>query len=188
MSTPTYTPRAGSLASQVISFFRNNPDEELLLDDITDKFDCTRGNIHTLLKDAVEAALLARYRNDDGDSVYKPGAACGTYATPDVTIAATIAATVAKTKAADAQLAAIDFAALQVDEGVPYHPVSGVKGFNKWDPLYARLTKAGQSVELPRALRDRLFTECGKRNKKTGAKTWAISSTGPDTCRLWRLL
>ena len=97
-------------------------------------------------------------------------------------------ATVAKTKAADAQLAAIDFAALQVDEGVPYHPVSGVKGFNKWDPLYARLTKAGQSVELPRALRDRLFTECGKRNKKTGAKTWAISSTGADTCRLWRLL
>ena len=43
-------------------------------------------------------------------------------------------------------------------------------------------------MELPRALRDRLFTECGKRNKKTGAKTWAISSTGPDTCRLWRLL
>ena len=30
MTTPpnTYTPRAGSLASQVISFFRNNPDEE----------------------------------------------------------------------------------------------------------------------------------------------------------------
>ena len=184
MTTPTYTPRAGSLASQVIGFFRHNPDEELLLDDITDKFDCTRGNIHTLLKDAVEAALLARYRNDDGDYVYKPGAACGTYATPDVTIAATVA----KTKAADAQLAAIDFAALQVDEGVAYHPVSGVKGFNKWNPLFARLTKAGQSVELPRALRDRLFTECGKRNKKTGAKTWAISSTGPDTCRLWRLL
>jgi hypothetical protein len=44
MTAPTYTPRAGSLASQVISFFRNNPDEELLLDDITDKFDATRGN------------------------------------------------------------------------------------------------------------------------------------------------
>ena len=182
--TPTYTPRAGSLASQVIGFFRHNPDEELLLDDITDKFDYTKGNIHTLLAEAVRSELLARYRNDDGDYVYKPGAACGTYAPPDVTIAAAVA----KTEAADAQMTAIDFAALQVDESVPYHPVSGVKGFNKWDPLYARLTKAGQSVELPRALRDRLFTECGKRNKKTGAKTWAISSTGPDTCRLWRLL
>ena len=139
MTTPTYTPRAGSLASQVIGIFRQNPDEELLLDDITDKFDYTRGNIHTLLKDAVEAALLARYRNDDGDYVYKPGAACGTYATPDVTIAATAA----KTKAADAQLAAIDFAAIQVDEDVAYQPAAGVKGFNKWDPLYARLTKAG---------------------------------------------
>ena len=186
MTTPpnTYTPRAGSLASQVISFFRNNPDEELLLDDITDKFAATRGNVHTLLSDAVKAELLARERNADGDYLYKPGAACGTYATPDVTIAATVA----KTKATDAQLAAIDFAALQVDEGVPYHPVSGVKGFNKWDPLYARLTKARQSVELPRALRDRLFTECGKRNKKTGAKTWAVSTTSPSTCRLWRLL
>ena len=111
MTTPTYTPRAGSLASQVIGFFRHNPDEELLLDDITDKFDCTKGNIHTLLAEAVRSELLARYRNDDGDYVYKPGAACGAYATPDVTIAATVA----KAKAADAQMAAIDFDALQVD-------------------------------------------------------------------------
>ena len=66
MTTPTYTPRAGSLASQVIGFFRHNPDEELLLDDITDKFDATRGNIHTLLADAVKADLLVRYRNADG--------------------------------------------------------------------------------------------------------------------------
>ena len=62
MNPPTYTPRAGSLASQVISFFRNNPDEELLLDDITDKFAATRGNVHTLLSDAVKAELLARER------------------------------------------------------------------------------------------------------------------------------
>jgi hypothetical protein len=144
MTTPTYTPRAGSLASQVIGFFRHKPDEELLLDDITDKFDATRGNIHTLLADAVKADLLARYRNADGDYVYKPGTACGVYAVPDVTIAATVA------KAADAQMAAIDFDALQVDDGVAYQPAAGVKGFSKWDPLFARLTKAGQSVELPR--------------------------------------
>ena len=55
MTTPTYTPRAGSLASQVIGFFRHNPDEELLLDDITDKFTATRGNVHTLLSDSVKA-------------------------------------------------------------------------------------------------------------------------------------
>ena len=36
MTAAAYTPRAGSLASQVIGFFRHNPDEELLLDDITD--------------------------------------------------------------------------------------------------------------------------------------------------------
>ena len=184
MNAPAYYPRPGSLAAQVVYFFRTNAGEELTLEDIVTKFDTSRGNIHTLLSDAVKAELLARERNADGDYLYKPGRACGTYAPPDVTIAAAVA----KTEAADAQMTAIDFAALQVDESVPYHPVSGVKGFNKWDPLYARLTKAGQSVELPRALRDRLYIECGKRNKKTGAKTWAISSTGPDTCRLWRLL
>lgn len=44
-------------------------------------------------------------------------------------------------------------------------------------------------VQMPRALRDRLSAESHKRNKKAGdTKTWAISSTGPDTCRLWRLL
>jgi len=185
MTTPTYTPRAGSLASQVIGFFRHNPDEELLLDDITDKFDATRGNIHTLLADAVKADLLARYRNADGDYVYKPGTACGVYAVPDVTIAATVA----KAKAADAQMAAIDFDALQVDDGVAYQPAAGVKGFSKWDPLFARLTKAGQSVELPQALHGRLSAESNKRNKKAGdTKTWAISRTSADTCRLWRLL
>ena len=174
MTTPTYTPRAGSLASQVIGFFRHNPDEELLLDDITDKFDATRDNIHT---------LLARYRNADGDYVYKPSAACDAYAN------VTIAATVAKAKAADAQMAAIDFDALQVDDGVAYQPAAGVKGFSKWDPLFARLTKAGQSVELPQALHGRLSAESNKRNKKAGdTKTWAISRTSADTCRLWRLL
>jgi len=132
----------------------------------------------------IDGTTAVGERNADGDYLYKPGRACGTYAPPDVTIAAAVA----KTEAADAQMTAIDFDALQVDDGVAYQPAAGVKGFSKWDPLYARLTKAGQSVELPRALRDRLFTECGKRNKKTGAKTWAISSTGPDTCRLWRLL
>ncbi len=34
---------------------------------------------------------VARYRNADGDYVYKPGTACGVYAVPDVTIAATVA-------------------------------------------------------------------------------------------------
>lgn len=184
MSTPTYTPRAGSLASQVISFFRNNPDEELLLDDITDKFACTRGNVHTLLSDAVKAELLARSRNADGDYLYKPGRACGTYAAP----AAAIAATSAKTLAANRQFQYIDVNALQVDEGLIYTPRGGSKGASKWDKVFAKLTKAGQSVEMPRAFRDRLYTHCSKLNKITGRKTWAVSTTSPSTCRLWRLL
>ncbi len=73
MTRPTYTPRADSLASQCIAFFRYNPDEELMLDDIQNKFTCTRGNIHTLLKPAVEAGWLFRGQNSDGEWIYAKG-------------------------------------------------------------------------------------------------------------------
>ena len=65
-----YTPRADSLPSQVIGYFTNNPKSALLLEEITDLFDCVRGNIHTILRPAVEAGMLARKQNDDGDYVY----------------------------------------------------------------------------------------------------------------------
>lgn len=42
MTGQPYRPRADSLASQCIAFFRANPDEHLLLDDITDKFGAVR--------------------------------------------------------------------------------------------------------------------------------------------------
>ena len=62
-----YKPRSDSLAYQCIHFFTSNPDEELTLEDITDKFDATRGNIHTLLRPAMDAGLLVRAHNQDGD-------------------------------------------------------------------------------------------------------------------------
>lgn len=73
MSAPTYTPRADSMPARVIAFFQRNPDEELSLEDITEKFDATRGNIHTNLGLAVDAGVLLRTRNVDGDYIYKAG-------------------------------------------------------------------------------------------------------------------
>lgn len=72
MST-TYTPRPDSMPARVIAFFQRNPDEELSLEDITEKFDATRGNIHTNLGLAVDAGMLVRDRNVDGDYIYKAG-------------------------------------------------------------------------------------------------------------------
>lgn len=56
----TYTPRSDSLPARVIAFFQRNLDEELSLEDITEKFDTTRGNIHTNLGLAVDAGMLVR--------------------------------------------------------------------------------------------------------------------------------
>ena len=73
MNPHQYTPRPRSLPSPVIAFFQRNPDEELDLDAIVDKFDVGRANIHTQLGGALDAAMLVRDRNVDGDYVYKPG-------------------------------------------------------------------------------------------------------------------
>lgn len=79
MTEPTtYTPQAGSLPSQVSAFFTRNPDETLTLDDITSKFDASRGNIHSLLRKAVEVGLLARTINHESEWIYSPGPACPT--------------------------------------------------------------------------------------------------------------
>lgn len=62
-----------SVAAQVCGYLTNHPVIALTLEDITDKFDAVRGNIHTLLAKSVEAGLLVRGQNDDGEYVYQPG-------------------------------------------------------------------------------------------------------------------
>ena len=73
MTKPTYTPQRDSVAAQVCGYLTNNPVLALSLEDITDKFDAVRGNIHTLLAKSVEAGLLLRCQNEDGDYMYQPG-------------------------------------------------------------------------------------------------------------------
>lgn len=73
--TTTYTPQTGSAASQVCGYLQNNLHDSLTLDDITDMFGGVRGNVHTLMAKAVEAKLLTRDRNADGEYIYQPGPA-----------------------------------------------------------------------------------------------------------------
>ena len=72
MST-TYTPQADSLAAQVCAFFIRNPDEELDVEGISDKFDTNLKNVHTQLARAVDADLLVRSRSEDGEYLYTKG-------------------------------------------------------------------------------------------------------------------
>lgn len=68
----SYAPQQGSVAWKVIEFLTTNPDEELTRDDIAAKFDCTSGNVHSLLRQSVDAGLLLRVETDD-ELVYRLG-------------------------------------------------------------------------------------------------------------------
>jgi hypothetical protein len=138
----TYTPRPGSLPSMVISYLRLNPKATLTLDDIADRFSATRVSIHTNLAMAVDAGQLSREKNDDDEYVYLAGPA----------IQSASMGLEASTKTASrrgrVRTGPIDFDALTVDEGVPVIEPRR-KGVNKWDPLFKKLTKKGQSIAFP---------------------------------------
>lgn len=71
-----YEPQADSLPAQVVGYFRLHPDEHLTLDDISTKFQAGRSNIHTLLAKALDAELLKREKNAEGEWIYRAGKEC----------------------------------------------------------------------------------------------------------------
>lgn len=70
---PAYVPRPDSLPARLIAFFGRNPDESLSLEDITEKFDVSRGHIHTMLALAKDAGMLELSKDEDGAYVYTAG-------------------------------------------------------------------------------------------------------------------
>jgi hypothetical protein len=175
-----YAPRPDGLPARMIAFFQHNPDEELNLEDISEKFDATRGNIHTLLAEPMRLGLLARIQNDDGEYLYKRGTALPT----ERQAAPTTSAKPAR-KSAPYMRKTVDFAALQVEEGIPYASEQR-KGENKWHPLFAKLTKPGQSVAIPGELRGAVGAAAAKLNRTKAHGEFRIAMVDRDTARVWR--
>ena len=182
MNPTTYTPRAGSLASNVIGFFTNNPHEELDLDAITSKFDASRGNVHTLLGGALDAGLLERNRNVDGDYIYTAGKALGKPAVAAPPAAPTV--TKPRRVFVNVPLPAID--AVQIDDDVPLPAPLGGKGPKQdWTPLLTKL-KAGQSAGLPLRARPILSKNITALHKaQTGTYALRVDRAA-QTLRVWR--
>jgi len=187
--TNPYRPRADSLAAQCIAFFRANPDEHLLLDDMTDKFGCVRGNIHTLLKPSVDAGLLQRARNADGDYYYQRGSAL----TASAPAAASLPPLTGKPspRGYSSIPVNLDIDTLKVNEGVPYTAHGNNTGVSKWDPLFEKLAKVGQSVAVPGHAKGALAAAALVRNKRerkanTG-REYRVAMTGPGQARVWRV-
>lgn len=185
-----YTPRSDSLAGRMCAFFQRNPDEELSLDDITDKFDAGRNNIHTQLGLSVEAGLLTRDRNADGDYIYKPGPNIGKADGVDMD------AVHARRGAAPAfpfgapqrrriSAPATDLPdplAVAIEDGVPL-PNARIK--RDWTPLLKRL-QPNQSAQLPIAARHTLALAITQAKKDRLGQFTLRSDEQAQTVRVWR--
>jgi hypothetical protein len=140
-----YTPGADSLPGRMIAFFKANPGELLTLDDISTKFDSTRGSIHTLLSKAREAGLLQREQNDDGDYLYKAGAKLPT--------APAAGSVVAKVHRRPKRAFDVDLSKLELVKDVPLPVVRNAQ--RNWNDLLDRM-EVGDSAELPDVCRSSL--------------------------------
>lgn len=178
MTQRTYTPNAGSLPSMVVGFFTNNPDEELTLEDIADKFQCSRNNIHTNLALATQHGLLLRDRNDDGDYVYRPGNALrGEPTGIDID-----AVNFKPRKDAPAKVALPNVLDVQIDSDVPL-PSAKLK-FD-WLPLLQRL-QPSQSALLPLAAKYTLSNTITEAHKAGLGKYTMRTFPDDQTLRVWR--
>lgn len=183
MSTEkNYCPQRDSLASQVIGFFTNNPGEELYLDDITEKFLCVRGNVHTQLARAVQSALLARSTNDDGDYIYRAGEQLLTLGPVIESNQAGSVASLIKRLAPQNAPALPDLDTVVIEDSVPL-PTRG----NSRDltPLLQRLV-VGQSFKLSIHEYARLRKNVTVLQKTSSAKYTIKQFTDAKEVRVWR--
>jgi hypothetical protein len=195
--TQDYQPSPNSAPSLLIGFFTNHPSEFLTLEDVAEKFGRKIINLRKTLQPAVDAGLLTCQRDDLDNYIYR-----GAAARPDVLAATDVTTTsqgaeVRRTTAAPveagatpkvAKLAALrkmfDIDALTVDEGVPYL-ASQTKGKSKWDPLFARLTHKGQSIQIPGDCLGAInAAACKKNDKKQG--TFKVGAVAGGFARVWR--
>lgn len=188
MTTTQHNFRPDSLVSRVIAFFQGNPEEELGLDDITDKFDATRGNIHTLLSKGIELEFLKRSRNADGEWIYSAGKALAKLPARSGVDMDAIHASQPKRapKGYASPRKALDIDSLVVEEDIPLAE-STHKGHNKWAPLFDKLTKAGQSIQVPGDLRGAIGAAATKLNRVKTQGQFRVAMTSETTARVWRV-
>lgn len=186
---PTYTPRADSLPAQVIGYITNHPGAVLTLDDITDKFSCSRGNIHTNLSKALEASLLKRDLNEDIEYIYMAGPNLPKPQGVDMDTVhrshrGAVKATPPAPDATPAELPKLED--VEIEQGIPCPGRTGRILLRDWTPLLLKL-KPTESFRLPMAARYRLVANITALHKaKSGTFT---TRRYPETqqIRAWRI-
>lgn len=185
MKTTDYTPIPGSAPARTIDFLRANPEEFLTADDVAAKFGIGRAGVHTVLARSVDAGLLHRAKDRDGDMVYSLGERAKAGTAP---AAAPPPAPPAAEAPADGPRAApfvLRPELVKVERGVPMPGANSSKGENArtWDATLARL-ETGDSFALPLAAKASAGKYLARHAKATG-RTYA-TRTVDSGLRIWR--
>lgn len=178
MST-TYTPHPDSLPGKVVAFFRDNSDETLTLDDVVTKWNATRNNIHTQLGRAITERILMRERSADGEYIYCAGPRLNNGEAPKAKPVE------GKPKGSTSVRLHFDIDSVQVEDDVPF-TAAAQKGQGKWDPLFEKLTKVGQSAAIPAEIKKAVAAAAIKRNKEKRG-TYRVQLTSANEARVWRV-
>lgn len=179
-----YTPTAGSLADRVTTWFRNNPEEELLRTDIARKFDCTPNTIDASLASALANRLIERSKcTESGATVFRAGANID-QAKRSLPASKTTARGGARTR-----LPVLDVSSVKINYGKrPPDPADCRRGANKYASLLERLDKAGASVELDIIYRGAIQKAVQKHAKDhpESGKKFLVRTIDDKTVGVWR--
>ena len=189
--TATYTPQRGSIPARVVAFFQANPEELLGIDEIVEKFDASRCNVHTILRLATEAGLLVRDRDADDDYVYRPGPLIGASASSGIDIDAAhrhsqppFPATTERLQGRAARVV-VDMAAVQISDSVPIPTGTGRQGPRQYNELLDRMTP-GDSAGLPGQYFSTLAKHLTLIHKAELRRFITSRDRTADTLRVWR--
>lgn len=176
----TYKPRFGSFTHLVISFFLDNPDEELSIDDMVTKWpDVKRNSIHSILGPVLLHEILERNRNDDGEYIYKAGQGIHK---------ADICQPVDAGQMDQAQASGAQ-TAFHVDSGIPLPSKHRLHRYSKWKPLFSAMTMKGQSIAIAEADAKRIKATAQKMKQaqKGQPPHFHVGQDDKGVWRVWRI-
>lgn len=183
-NTEEFAPKPGSLADQVVNYFRLNPTATLTLDEIREMWS-VKGNIMLKIEEVLAQGWIQRlplHRDILAAGPKLPGVI-----NPRV---------IGRPKPrkgpgrGHSKLAHFDINAVQIDKSVPI-PAGTVrkKQESKWAPLLAKLTAKGDSVALPDQYRGTIDSYIRKPTKARTDKAPQFRTGRDDSgvTRIWRI-
>lgn len=188
MTILVYSAAEGSLQARVLELFIRNPEEDYADGDLALKFQVPAAKMKERLADLIGNSLLTYGKQgDDTARMWRVGPAFAAWVKARQSTVATEPPKAKRGRRPGIQLPELDFDKLVVRTGVPKPPLfrPTKPGESKYDRLFALLTRADQSLELPVAYQKTLAGLVRARTKK-GLGTFSLRRTTVDTITLWR--